>query len=386
MLSSQIEVTTLNEKITDVLNRFRVAAEKYSTYLWEIGYSGGKDSTIVVHLALQYILEALKKNWPIPSKICILYSDTLLDIPIVRKVALKTLEAINRFAKETGISGIVEAHALKPQVGEDFFSCIIDKGYPVPHHRFRWCIPRLKIRPARRFIAKALSEGTYKGLLMISGIRRNESAERNRILNQRKQEIYSDYRGYVTFSPILDWTLEDVWHFLYSQKPIWGGSYTELIEAYSLADSFNFMCAGECMLAPTARFGCWVCTVVREDKTLKNIIRSTNDEELNILYNIKEEIRRVSSNIRRYRNIDERTGKPRSLNEDGREKIIWLLAKTIVKATSGLEGYLENPDFREKLKKWLMKYKKKHPNARYVRKALKKIEEYDENTPNYSKF
>jgi len=144
----KIANANLNKKIRDTLRLFGIANHRYRTYLWEVGYSGGKDSTVVVHLLLDFILRSLKKGKKLPKKIFILYSDTLLDIPVLRETALSTLEAINEFAQRNNIDHIIEARALKPKVGEDFFSCMIDRGYPVPHHRFRWCMSPYRLCPA----------------------------------------------------------------------------------------------------------------------------------------------------------------------------------------------------------------------------------------------
>ena len=356
------------------------AVHRYRTYLWEVGYSGGKDSTVVVHLLLEYILDAKKRGKKLPKRVYILYSDTLLDIPILRQSALSTLEMINEFAQKNGIDDIVEARALKPAVGEDFFSCMIDRGYPVPHHRFRWCIPRLKIRPVQVFLAEALSSDEYDGVLNISGIRYNESSERNRLLNKRfrgkKKKVSAFLRDgdIVMFAPIFYWTTHDVWSFLYSHKPLWGGSYKKLIDVYRVADSLNFLCTKECKLAPTARFGCWICTVIRRDRTLENIFNNTKDDGIRTLNDIKEEIRRVSGDPKYRVRIN---GTLRSLNDAGKLEIIRLLAKVLLEVPEGIKGYLEDERFRSLLIKWFGEYLKNTDNSTeaysQVSKALEKI-------------
>jgi len=357
----KITNANLNKKIRDTLRLFGIANYRYRTYLWEVGYSGGKDSTVVVHLLLDFILRSLKKGKKLPKKIFILYSDTLLDIPILRETALSTLEAINEFARKNNIDHIIEARALKPKVGEDFFSCMIDRGYPVPHHRFRWCIPRLKIRPVQIFLAEALSSDEYDGLLNISGIRLNESSERNRLLNKRfdkKKKKLSPFLqdgDIVMFAPIFRWTTNDVWSFLYNNNPLWGGSYNNLIDAYRIADTLDFACTKECKLAPTARFGCWVCTVIKKDKTLENIFKNTNNDGIRFLNDMKENIRDISGEPKYRERVN---GRFRSLNTLGRLKIIEIIAKVVIKAPEGLKGYLEDQRFRSLLVKWFEKYLK----------------------------
>lgn len=69
-----------------------------------------------------------------------------------------------------------------------------------------------------------------------------------------------------------------------NRKNAWGGDNSQLIELYSGADS------GECPFAGysskedqqqscgQSRFGCWICTVVQEDKSLNGFIRSGHRE------------------------------------------------------------------------------------------------------------
>ena len=84
----------------------------------------------------------------------------------------------------------------------------------------------------------------------------------------------------LVFSPLEDWTDDDVWTFLMQYKNPWGYSNNELMTLYRGATADN-----ECPLMheknlPTcgkSRFGCWVCTMVEQDKSMAAMI--ANDEE-----------------------------------------------------------------------------------------------------------
>lgn len=84
----------------------------------------------------------------------------------------------------------------------------------------------------------------------------------------------------MVFSPLEDWTDNDVWAFLMQYKNPWGYSNKELLTLYRGATSDN-----ECPIMlernmPTcgkSRFGCWVCTMVERDKSMAAMI--ANDEE-----------------------------------------------------------------------------------------------------------
>jgi DNA sulfur modification protein DndC len=84
----------------------------------------------------------------------------------------------------------------------------------------------------------------------------------------------------LVYSPIEDWSNDDVWTFLMQVTNPWGYSNKELLTMYQGASP-----DGECPLVidsstPScgdSRFGCWTCTLVDKDKSMSAIIQ--NDEE-----------------------------------------------------------------------------------------------------------
>jgi DNA sulfur modification protein DndC len=82
------------------------------------------------------------------------------------------------------------------------------------------------------------------------------------------------------FSPIENWSNDNVWQYLMQHNNPWGQSNKDLLAMYSGASA-----DGECPLVidtstpscGTSRFGCWVCTMVSEDKSMAAMIK--NDEE-----------------------------------------------------------------------------------------------------------
>ena len=84
----------------------------------------------------------------------------------------------------------------------------------------------------------------------------------------------------LVFSPLENWTDDDVWVFLMQYKNPWGYSNQDLMTLYRGATADN-----ECPLMTEknlpscgkSRFGCWVCTMVEKDKSMEAMI--ANDEE-----------------------------------------------------------------------------------------------------------
>jgi len=82
------------------------------------------------------------------------------------------------------------------------------------------------------------------------------------------------------YSPIEDWSNDDVWLFLMQFKNPWGYTNRSLLGMYQGASA-----DGECPLVVhtstpscgSSRFGCWVCTVVDKDRSMEAMIK--NDEE-----------------------------------------------------------------------------------------------------------
>ena len=84
----------------------------------------------------------------------------------------------------------------------------------------------------------------------------------------------------LVFSPIEEWTNDDVWFYLMQVRNPWGRSNKDLLAMYRGASADN-----ECPLVVdtstpscgSSRFGCWVCTVVMSDKSMQAMIQ--NDDE-----------------------------------------------------------------------------------------------------------
>lgn len=222
-----------------------------------VAFSGGKDSTVLLSLTLEVCME---KGIPL----ALLHGDTLVENPLIRDYCDRFLNTLSNWAGRSGIS--IEVLRVEPKQDMTFWVNVIGKGYPMPSFRFRWCQKHLKIKPAERILKKE------RGIMLV-GMRKSESVERKNSLEKRLDDMELEENGVRVFAPIHDWKDEDVWGILSSDTPPWGGTYAELIALYKEA-------RGECPLIPDpnfkgngcgSRFGCWTCSVVREDKTMKNL-------------------------------------------------------------------------------------------------------------------
>lgn len=248
---------------------------------WVIGYSGGKDSTAVlqaVWLALQG-LPVERRTKPV----YVISTDTLVENPVV---SLWVSNSLKRMGEEAGRQTLpLTAHKLTPEPENSFWVNLIGRGYPAPRPKFRWCTERLKINPSTKFIQSVVQR--HGEAILILGTRKAESVARAKVMRrfetQRIRERLSpngNLPNSFVYTPLEDWTNDDVWMFLMQVVNPWGYSNKDLLTMYSGASS-----DGECPLVvdtgtPScgdSRFGCWVCTLVEKDKSMQAMIQ--NDEE-----------------------------------------------------------------------------------------------------------
>ena len=214
---------------------------------WVVTYSGGKDSTALVVLSLY-----MKTLHP-DIDLNITYSDTMMEIPQMSTVAYSFLTAIEkRYPAQVKI--------VKPEIEDTYWVRMIGRGYPPPGPRFRWCTPKMKIKPSRK-----LHEDSG---FFITGLRMGESQQRDIRLkssclnggaNECGSDVWVNQKGIDVAAPIIHWTAEEVWYFLMipGRKAI---PETQLV-----VDLYG---------NTAMRFGCWMCTVVMKDKTMMALAKS----------------------------------------------------------------------------------------------------------------
>ena len=248
---------------------------------WVIGYSGGKDSTATLQL-VWFALEELPRE-KVKKPVHIMHTNTLVESPVISKWAYNSVKNMQEKSDEKRLPFVT--HILTPEVDQTFWVNFIGRGYPFPRKKLRWCTDRLKIQPVNNFIQKKIAE--HGEIILVIGTRKAESQNRARTMakyeKMRVRELLSPnptLANELVFSPLEDWTDNDVWAFLMQYKNPWGYSNKELLTLYRGATSDN-----ECPIMlernmPTcgkSRFGCWVCTMVERDKSMAAMI--ANDEE-----------------------------------------------------------------------------------------------------------
>jgi DNA sulfur modification protein DndC len=248
---------------------------------WVVGYSGGKDSTAalqVVWLALAS-LEPAQRTKPVH----VISTDTLVENPVVAAWVTHSLDVLTEAAASQGLP--LTPHRLTPAVTDTFWVNLIGRGYPAPRPKFRWCTERLKIKPSNSFIREMVR--SHGEAILVLGTRKAESSVRSARMkaleSRRVRDLLSpndSLPNALVYSPVENWSNDDVWTFLMQSPNPWGYSNKELLTMYQGASA-----DGECPLVVDSstpscgdsRFGCWTCTLVEQDKSMAAMIQ--NDEE-----------------------------------------------------------------------------------------------------------
>src|SRR5258708_10092512 len=227
-ISVEAEVQGLGELTLDRERLHSRYDEIRSLYLadwrpWVIGYSGGKDSTT----ALQIIWHALSKlpREQLKKPLYILASDTLVETPKIVEYLDAALRRMNDFAKTHGLP--FTAEKVRPTNEQTFWVNLIGRGYPAPSKQFRWCTDRMKIDPVNRFIRQR--EAEHGEVIVILGVRRSESATLAQVMSLHsihgyKLSRHSTLPNAFVYTPIEDFTVNDVWTYLLQVPSPWGSN------------------------------------------------------------------------------------------------------------------------------------------------------------------
>jgi DNA sulfur modification protein DndC len=248
---------------------------------WVVGYSGGKDSTATLQIVWSALagLEPEQRTKPVH----VISTDTLVENPVVAAWVTHSLDVMAEAAEAQALP--LTPHRLTPAVSDTFWVNLIGRGYPAPRPKFRWCTERLKIKPSNSFIREMVR--SHGEAILVLGTRKAESSGRHARMaaleSRRVRDLLSPNESLpnaLVYSPVENWSNDDVWTFLMQSPNPWGYSNKELLTMYQGASA-----DGECPLVVdsstpscgSSRFGCWTCTLVEKDKSMSAMIQ--NDEE-----------------------------------------------------------------------------------------------------------
>jgi DNA sulfur modification protein DndC len=266
----------LSEKIDGILAELKDEYLQSHDAPWIIGFSGGKDSTLLAQLVFEMLLALPPRSRTRP--VHIVANDTLVESPIIARHLDAVLERIEQSIAPLRIP--VTVARTVPELQQTFWVNLIGRGYPSPSRMFRWCTDRMKIAPTARYVREQVD--TAGKVIMLLGVRAAESAQRAvsvfRYRNAGERlNPHNSLSGCMIYKPIVDLETDEVWQVLLQSSPPWGGTHRDLVTIYRNA------AGGECPLvtdkeeAPScgtksSRFGCWTCTVVEKDRSAEAFV------------------------------------------------------------------------------------------------------------------
>jgi DNA sulfur modification protein DndC len=270
---------------------------------WAIAYSGGKDSTAAVSVVLHLIESGAVRK---PESISVLYADTRMELTPLHEAAMVVLAEL----EQRGIN----AQIVRPTMEDRFFVYMLGRGVPPPSNTFRWCTAQLKIEPMMAAL-KSLRDAAGEKLLMLTGVRIGESAQRDARIalscgkngaecgqgwfQEATPEAIAD-----TLAPLLHWRVCFVWDWLFFFAPKLTGLPTALVaEAYG----------GDEAQEINARTGCVGCNLASRDFALESVIQNPKWSHLRPLLELRALYAELKKPDRRLRKDGSETRKDGSL-------------------------------------------------------------------------
>ena len=266
---------------------------KHDERPWLIGYSGGKDSTLLVSLVYEAMKRIKETGAELSKRVYVITSDTMVENPIVKNYMHSSSNSINKAAENDGLN--MQADIIYPDADQTFWSRVIGLGYPTPEPPgFRWCTDRLKINPMNKYVNDRIKESGE--IIVLLGVRKGESLTRMKTITAREIEgkllnMHNDIPNAYVYNPITEIPNDLVWEFLLKDdcKSPWGTDMKYLFNLYqgeNLGEEKSVLGEVDRDKIPVtgnSRFGCWCCTMVKEDKSLQNFINKSNEEDANQL-------------------------------------------------------------------------------------------------------
>lgn len=268
--------------IIDELKDQYLEDDRY-TRPWIIGFSGGKDSTVLLTLTWYALQELKEANQVLIRNVYVVCNDTMVENPVIEEYVTMVLDMISKAAKEQQMP--ISVATTTPELEDSFWCCVIGKGYPVPNNSFRFCTEKMKIKPTSKFITDHVAADgeaiVLVGTRLSESQARERSIKRHEIKGHRLSKHPLNPNTY-TYAPIKELMLEEVWWIINSIPSPWGFDNKILFNIYLDASADDY----ECPTVVTddshrscgqSRFGCWICTVVKEDKSMSSLIKNGVD-------------------------------------------------------------------------------------------------------------
>jgi 3'-phosphoadenosine 5'-phosphosulfate sulfotransferase (PAPS reductase)/FAD synthetase len=264
-----------------------------------IGFSGGKDSSVLLNQTIFALKEAKNRGIEIPLLV-VHSNNTMVENPEVISHVINEFVKVKSKCDELEIE--VQLSWAYPSLVDHWVTSILT-GRKLPSYPDKStsdCTVDYKVKPGAKAIKTLVKEHDllFSDVIILLGTRFDESTSRKANMDKRgesHQSIAKCSKNGDTFAPIATWTTTDIWSYLtLAQSKDRHFSNDKLFEGYSdFSETFRIYADatdGEgCFMLPVgenalakkskgcgARHGCWSCTRVNDNRSLRAMI--DNDE------------------------------------------------------------------------------------------------------------
>lgn len=252
-----------------------------------IAFSSGKDSSSLANLVLNTAREMKEKGFK-PMPILVVHSNTGVEQPEIAQLAKDELAKMRTFAKKHGLE--VEVRIGQPTLSASFPVRVIGgRGLPSFPDSRADCSTDWKVAVNTRLIDQAYKDLSkredVKDVVVMTGVRQDESIARDQRIKKRgevAEGVWENDAGKLRASPILDFTVDDVWEYLgYCAAGVEESysDFSDVMRIYAAAGGSSCVVVADMQSANRksacgARFGCWACSRVATDRSMDNLIES----------------------------------------------------------------------------------------------------------------
>lgn len=250
----------------------------------------GKDSAALSHCVVEALKQAYDENPNCRGVLHISTTNTSIDNFEVHNFIMKLHKAAREYGEEFNIPIITKE--IKPQLFSLPIFDYVGKGKLLrtmqTASRGRDCTIDWKITPAKQYLRELSEHYQTDKILSISGTRSDESAIRAKNIELRNESInvIAKTELGLTLAPLKDWTLNDVWGLIGRIENDEIESYID-IHASELRRHYSSGNGGTCDIYNNgsnsnnkscgSRFGCTLCSLISDDKSLANQILTQPD-------------------------------------------------------------------------------------------------------------
>ncbi|WKL18745.1 hypothetical protein [Comamonas testosteroni] len=251
-------------------------------------FSAGKDSSVLASVILLTGAELKTQGYEVPP-IVIVHSQTGIENPVVARLALAELKKMELFAQRHQLD--LRVLLGYPDLNDSFPVRVIGgRALPAFASSRPDCSTDLKVKVNTKLLNQLMRSapnlGDWKAPVVMTGVRQNESAARDKRIEERQESaegMWVNDQGHLRASPILLHTVDDVWEHLGMCAAGVYDSYSDFsdtMELYKAAGGSSCVIVADMKMSGSskpcgARTGCWACTRIGpHDRSAEQMIDS----------------------------------------------------------------------------------------------------------------